>query len=201
MIFSSIVISRWAQLVSFDVKMTINRSRFWRMRRPKLKLHQLWKIALWLSQVFFFFFLTIISSSLFLLKIMWVWTEAYCFSPGNSFWNHVKLLNSPVTQRRFRPKYIEITFKVTKSTFRSLEMYSKRRYKICICSGDSWGFRNYYFYFPENIFWMQFNVFRKWEFFWFLFLSNFESENFRFPFFPSLVSAMWKIQLPKIVGN
>ena len=38
------------------------------------------------------------------------------------------------TQRRFPPKCIENTFQVTQSTCRSLEMHSKRRYKICTCS-------------------------------------------------------------------
>ena len=38
------------------------------------------------------------------------------------------------------------TFKAIQSTFRSLEMHSKRRYKICICSvilGELESFRNY----------------------------------------------------------
>ena len=38
------------------------------------------------------------------------------------------------TQRRFCPKCIENTFKAIQSTFRSLEMHSQWRYKICICS-------------------------------------------------------------------
>ena len=37
------------------------------------------------------------------------------------------------TQRRFPPKYIENTFWAIQSRCGSLEMYSKRRYKICIC--------------------------------------------------------------------
>ena len=32
------------------------------------------------------------------------------------------------------PKYIEKTFYAIQSNFRSVEMHSKRRYKICICS-------------------------------------------------------------------
>ena len=50
------------------------------------------------------------------------------------------------TQRRFPPKCIENTFQATQSTCRSLEMHSKRRYKICICSvvlGQLESFRNY----------------------------------------------------------
>ena len=50
------------------------------------------------------------------------------------------------TQWRFHPKYIENTFKAIQSNFRSLEMHSKWRYKICICSvilGELEGFRNY----------------------------------------------------------
>ena len=50
------------------------------------------------------------------------------------------------TQRRFPPTYIENTFQAIQSTFRSLEMHSKRRYKICICSvilGQLESFRNY----------------------------------------------------------
>ena len=38
------------------------------------------------------------------------------------------------TQRRFPPKRIEKSLHAIQSTFRSLEMYSKERYKICICS-------------------------------------------------------------------
>ena len=50
------------------------------------------------------------------------------------------------TQRRFAPKYIENTVKALHSTFRSLEMHSKRPYKICTCSvilGELESFRNY----------------------------------------------------------
>ena len=38
------------------------------------------------------------------------------------------------TQRRFPPKYIDKPFQTTHSTFRSLEMHSKRRYNNFICS-------------------------------------------------------------------
>ena len=50
------------------------------------------------------------------------------------------------TQRRFSVAYIENTFKAIQSTFRSLEMYSEGRYKICICSvilGQLQTFRNF----------------------------------------------------------
>ena len=47
-------------------------------------------------------------------------------------------------------KYTVNTFYTIKSTFRSLKMHSKRRYKICVCSvivEELETFRNY---FPEN---------------------------------------------------
>ena len=50
------------------------------------------------------------------------------------------------TQRRFPPKFIGNTFQAIQSAFRYLEMNSKRRYKICICSvilGELESFRNY----------------------------------------------------------
>ena len=37
------------------------------------------------------------------------------------------------TQGRFPPKYIENTFLAIQSRCGSIEMHSKRRYKICIC--------------------------------------------------------------------
>ena len=40
------------------------------------------------------------------------------------------------TQRRFPPKRTEKSSQVIQSPFRSLEMHSKRRYKICICSSQ-----------------------------------------------------------------
>ena len=58
------------------------------------------------------------------------------------------------TKRRFPPKCIEKSFKAIQSTFRCLEMHSKRCYKSCICSvilGELEAFRNYKgFFFPEN---------------------------------------------------
>ena len=50
------------------------------------------------------------------------------------------------TQRRFPLKHIKNTFQTIQGTFRCLEMHSKRRYKICICSvilGELESFRNY----------------------------------------------------------
>ena len=38
------------------------------------------------------------------------------------------------TQRWFPPKYIDKPFQTIHSTFRSLEMHSKRHYNNCICS-------------------------------------------------------------------
>ena len=91
------------------------------------------------------------------------------------------------TQPRLPPKCIENTFSLIQSTFKSLEMHSKRRYKSCICSvvlGQLESFRNHLgpqYYFPEN-FRCNFRFYES-EYF-----SNsclhriFESENFRFPF-------------------
>ena len=50
------------------------------------------------------------------------------------------------TERRFPSKYIENTFPAIQSTFRSLEMHSKRSFKICIffvILGELESFRNY----------------------------------------------------------
>ena len=50
------------------------------------------------------------------------------------------------TQPRFPSKYVENTFWAIQSTFRSIEMHCKRRYKILICSvilGELKSFRNY----------------------------------------------------------
>ena len=59
-----------------------------------------------------------------------------------SFTRTIKLRG---TQRQFPPKCIENTFQAIQSTFRCLEMHSKRQYKICICSvilGQLESFRN-----------------------------------------------------------
>ena len=68
------------------------------------------------------------------------------------------------TQRWFPSKDAENTFQAIQSTLRYLEMHSKRRCKICICSvflGELQSFRNY-----EG-----------------LSIHIFECENFRFRFF------------------
>ena len=86
------------------------------------------------------------------------------------------------TQRRFPPKCIESTFWAIQSTFRSLEIHSKRRYKIFICSAILESFRNYQSftdYFPEN-----FTAIHRF----------YESEIF---LIPPLPIAFW---IPKIVG-
>ena len=59
------------------------------------------------------------------------------------------------TQRRFPPKYIENTFLAIQSRCGSLEMHSKRRYKICIClvileELESSKLQGRQYYFPEN---------------------------------------------------
>ena len=61
------------------------------------------------------------------------------------------------TQRRFPPKCIEDTFLAIQSTFRSLEMHSKRICKVCICSvilgRGTWVFSKFQglrYYFPQN---------------------------------------------------
>ena len=57
-----------------------------------------------------------------------------------------ELLRIRGAQRRFPPKYTENTVRAIQSTFRSLEVYSKRGNKICICSvilGDLQSFRYY----------------------------------------------------------
>ena len=99
---------------------------------------------------------------------------------GRRVWN---ISLSRGTQRRFPPKWIENTFSLFQSTFKYLEMHSKRRYKSCICSvvlGQLESFRSTLgpqYYFPEN-FRCNFRVLRKWEFFWFLFPSHFRIRKF-----------------------
>ena len=89
-------------------------------------------------------------------------------------------------QRPFPPQCIDNTFWAIQSTFGCLEMHSKRRYKICICSvilGERESLRNCK---GSSIisrkFWMQFDVLRKWEIFCFLSPLPFWVRNFRFPF-------------------
>ena len=55
-------------------------------------------------------------------------------------------LRSRGTQPRLPPKCIENTFSLIQSTFKSLEMHSKRRYKSCFCLvvlGQLESFRNH----------------------------------------------------------
>ena len=91
-------------------------------------------------------------------------------------------------QRRFPPKCIEKSFKAIQSAFRSLEMRSKQRYKICICSvirGELEAFRNYkpglQCYFPDN-FRCNWTFYESENFSYSSLHHIFESENFRFSF-------------------
>ena len=87
-------------------------------------------------------------------KICWwesrIWLPHDRHSVINNYWMRVlwypEYSRSRGTQRRFPRKRIEKSFHAIQSTFRSLEMYSKQRYKICICSvilGELEAFRNY----------------------------------------------------------
>ena len=85
---------------------------------------------------------------------------------------------------------MENTFWAIQNSFIYLEMHSKRRYKICICSvilGERESFRNYKrlsIIFSENFRW---NL-TYYEIETFSDSSRhhiFESENFRIPFFPT----------------
>ena len=99
-------------------------------------------------------------------------------------WN-ISLRKGP--QRRFPRKCIENTFSLIQSTFKSLEMHSKRRYKSCICSvvlGQLESFRNYLgpqYYFPEN-FRCTFRFYESENFSDSSLHRIFESENFKCPF-------------------
>ena len=101
--------------------------------------------------------------------------------------NHSFVHLSGGTQQRFPPKCIENTFSLIHSTFKSLEMHSKWRYKSCICSvvlGQLESFRNYLgpqYYFPEN-FRCNFRFYESENFSDSSLHRIFESENFRFPF-------------------
>ena len=114
------------------------------------------------------------------------------------------------TQRRLPPKCIETLFRLFRSTFRSLEMHSKRRYKICTCSvilGELEPFRNYKGFniiFSKNL--EAIYAINERKNFSDSSLNHiFESENFRFPFlykrWPNLGSEMWKIKIQKVKGN
>ena len=70
----------------------------------------------------------------------------------------------------------------TQSTFRFLEMHSKWRYKICICSvilGELSNLQGLQYHFPGN---SVTSVSRKWEFFYSSVNHIFEFEQFSFPF-------------------
>ena len=59
------------------------------------------------------------------------------------------------TQRRFPPNALKTLFQAIQSNFRPLQMYSKRRYKICTCSVileelESSKLQGLQYYFPEN---------------------------------------------------
>ena len=96
---------------------------------------------------------------------------------------------------RFRPKYIENTFKAIQRTFRALEMHSRWRCKICTCSvtlGELQSFGNYkgliIIFFRWNLPYNGSETF-----------SNsslhqiFESENFRF-LFSTKNSVTWEVK-------
>ena len=84
-------------------------------------------------------------------------------------------------------KVMNQNFKTNQSTFKSLEMHPKRRYKSCICSvvlGQVESFRNYLgpqYYFPEN-FRCNLRFYESENFSDSSLHRTFESENFRFPF-------------------
>ena len=114
------------------------------------------------------------------------------------------------TQRQLPPKYIETLFRLFRSTFRSLEMHSKRRYKICTCSvilGELEPFRNYKGFniiFSKNL--EAIYAINESRNFSDCSLNHiFKSENFKFPFlykrWPNLGSEMWKIKIQKVKGN
>ena len=84
---------------------------------------------------------------------------------------------------------LKTLFRFSRAPFRSLDMYSWRCYKICICSvilGQLESFRNYkgFFnsYFPENLK-CNFTYYESENFSVSSFNHIFESENFSFPFF------------------
>ena len=92
------------------------------------------------------------------------------------------------TQRRFPQKY---TFQAIQSTCRSLEVHSKRRYKICICSvivRQLESFRNYkrsveYLLSAKILDTIIVTYYDGVNFSYSSLHHNFGSENFRLPFF------------------
>ena len=90
------------------------------------------------------------------------------------------------TQRRFPPKYDEYTFQAIQSTFTSLEMHSKRRLKISVCSvilGElkSSKLQELQYFFSKN-FRSNLTFYESENFSDNSLHHNLESENFRFPF-------------------
>ena len=113
------------------------------------------------------------------------------------------------SERRFPPKCIENTFQAIQSTFRSLEMHSKRRYKICICSvilGQLESFRNYKGFgiiFPKILgAILSFTKMRRFLILLFVAFSNPKILGFPFSTKNSLTWGLkCEIKLQKIVGN
>ena len=106
---------------------------------------------------------------------------------GRRDWNISLRQGHPTPYPTPPPKCIENTFSLIQSTFKSLEMHSKRRYKSCICLvvlGQLESFRNYLgpqYYFSEN-FRCNFRFYESENFSDSYLHRIFESENFRFPF-------------------
>ena len=99
------------------------------------------------------------------------------------------------------PKYDEYTFQAIKSTFTSLEMHSKRRLKISVCSvilGElkSSKLQELQYYFSEN-FRSNSSFYESENFSDNSFHHNLESENFRFPF-SKKNSVTWAVKYEKI---
>ena len=124
-----------------------------------------------------------------------------------------KLIVTRGTQPRFPPKYIASTFYRLSWVLLGIyyvEMYSKRRYKICICSvilGERESFRNYQGFssiFPKV--WDAIEHIEKERIFLILLCITILSPKIlRFLFSrrkkPNPRGDLWKIKLQKIVGN
>ena len=111
----------------------------------------------------------------------------------------------------FLPNSLVTHFRLSRVFFRPLEMHSKRRYKICICSvilcGGTWVFpklQGLQYYFSEK-FRCNLAHYEKEKFFDSSLHHIFESENLRFPFsyekWSNLGCEVEKIKLHKIAGN
>ena len=112
------------------------------------------------------------------------------FSPGGYVLSTTPGRFNRGTQRRFLPKCIENTFQAIQSIFRSLEMHSRRRYKICICSVilgelESAKLTGPQYFFLEN-FRCNFKFYESENFSDSSRHRIFESENFRFPFYTKI---------------